>query len=107
MADINVGDRVRIKERKDWPSPPGYIMANAEGTVVKWAEYEEITNDFQDYFHIKLDKAEGAAKIYVGHTFPFQVENLEKMVPLWRSILNIKKRRGKCEKKRQDPIARK
>jgi hypothetical protein len=33
MADIKVGDRVRVKDRSDWPSPPGYRLANLEGRV--------------------------------------------------------------------------
>ena len=79
MADIQPGDRVRIKERTDWPTPPGYIMANAEGTVVRWSEYPGVMDDFDDYVHVKLEKAEGAAQIYVGHTFPFQVDKVEKI----------------------------
>jgi len=39
MADIKVGDRIRIKDRPDWPSPPGYRLANMEGKVYQvWEE---------------------------------------------------------------------
>ena len=35
MAEINVGDRVRIKNRPDWLTPPGYRLAGSEGIVMK------------------------------------------------------------------------
>ena len=38
MAEIKVGDRVRVKDRPDWPSPPGYQMANTEGEVYQVKE---------------------------------------------------------------------
>ena len=79
MADIKAGDRVRIKDRKDWPTPPGYAFANAEGTVVTWSEYEGVMDEFQDYVHIKIEKAYVAAKVYIDSVFPFQVDTLEKI----------------------------
>jgi hypothetical protein len=33
MSKIKTGDVVKIKDRPDWPSPPGYRLANAEGAV--------------------------------------------------------------------------
>ena len=33
MAEIRVGDRVRVQDRPEWPSPPGYRLANLEGQV--------------------------------------------------------------------------
>ena len=33
MSKIKVGDRVRIKDRPDWPTPPGYRLAKSEGEV--------------------------------------------------------------------------
>lgn len=79
MATIKIGDRVRIKDREDWPNPPGYVFAGAEGTVVVWSEYEGVMDDFQDYAHIKIDKANDAGKVYIDSTFPFQVDKLEKL----------------------------
>ena len=49
MAEVKLGDRVRIKDRANRPSPPGYIFANAGGTVTKWIEYEEVIEDYQEY----------------------------------------------------------
>ena len=40
MANIDIGDRVRIKEKKSFPSPPRCVLANSEGTVVRWYETE-------------------------------------------------------------------
>ncbi len=40
MGTINIGDTVRIKDRTDWPSPPGYRLANSEGEVVLVKEEE-------------------------------------------------------------------
>ena len=77
MADIKPGDKVRIKDRKDWPSPPGYKLANSEGTVIKWIEWQEILEEFQDYAHIKIEKSD--VKEFIGKTTVFKVENLEKI----------------------------
>ena len=77
MAHLKVGDRVRVKDRTDWPSVPGYRMANSEGTVVKWIEWQELMTEFQDYVHIQLEKTE--VKEYIGSIVIFRVENLEKI----------------------------
>lgn len=79
MAKIKVGDRVRIKKRANWPSPPGYKLANAEGIVTKWVEYDEAMEEFQNYIYVKLEKAEGEGKVYIGNSFFFRAENLEKI----------------------------
>ena len=79
MAEIKVGDRVRIKERTNWPSPPGFRLANAEGTVVKWVEYDEVMEEFPEFILVKLEKAEGEGKVYIGNNMFFQEENLEKI----------------------------
>ena len=81
MADIKIGDKVRIKDRQDWPSPPGYIFTNAEGTVIKWIEDEEAIKGFPGFVFVRLDKAEGAAEAYLGKSNSrfFLAENLEKL----------------------------
>ena len=79
MADFKIGNRVKVKGRADWPSPPGFRLTNAEGTVVKWVDYDEVMEEFEDYFHVLLEKADGEGKAYVGNTFVFRVENLEKI----------------------------
>jgi hypothetical protein len=40
MGKIKVGDMVRINDRPEWPSPPGYRLANLEGNVVSIREQE-------------------------------------------------------------------
>lgn len=79
MDKIEIGDKVRIKDRSDWPSPPGYRFADAEGTVVQWFLWEEPMAEFQDYVFIKLEKTKGDAEAYLGNTMPFEVKNLEKI----------------------------
>ena len=79
MDKIKVGDRVRIKGRENWPIPPGYRLANAEGTVVKWLEYEEVMEEFPEFILVNLEKAEGEGKVYIGNRMFFHEENLEKI----------------------------
>ena len=78
MAEIKTGDKVRVKNRTDWPTPPGYVLANAEGTVIKWVE-DELMEDFKDYAFVQLEKAEGNAQVYIGRAMFFPVESLEKV----------------------------
>jgi uncharacterized protein (DUF736 family) len=77
VANFNVGDKVRIKDRTDWPAPPGYRLANAEGVVAKWADWDEVLEDFRDYIYVRLEKAKDEANI--GESLFFRVENLEKI----------------------------
>lgn len=79
MMAINTGDRVRVKDRADWPSPPGYRLANAEGTVVKYLVDEEVLEKFQNYIFVKLEKVEGEGSVYIGNKMYFKLENLEKI----------------------------
>jgi hypothetical protein len=79
MARVKVGDKVRVKNRKDWPSPPGYRLANAEGTVIKWVEWDETMAEFQDYALVKLEKTAAGAKEYIGKAEVFRVEDLKKI----------------------------
>ncbi len=80
MAEFKVGDKVRVKDHKDWPSPPGYIFANAEGTVVKWTDLDEQWEGFQEFIYVQIEKAEGKAKVYTtSNPKFFRVEDLEKI----------------------------
>lgn len=79
MAELKLGDRVRVKNQTDWPSPPGFRLANAEGTVVKWVEYDETMEEFQDYVYVHLENAEGEGKVYIGNNMFFRAEDLEKI----------------------------
>jgi hypothetical protein len=76
-AKIKIGDKVRIKNRKDWPTPPGYRFANAEGTVTKWVEWDETMADFQDHALVRLKKIKD--KEYIGKSELFRVADLEKI----------------------------
>jgi len=77
MIEVKVGDRVRIKDRPDWPNPPGYRLKNSEGTVVEWFEWDEPMAEFQDCIHVKLDKC--LIMEYIGNTMPFEALYLEKI----------------------------
>ena len=77
MAKFKIGDRVRIKDRQDWPSPPGYRLANSEGTVVKWSDWPEVFEEFQEYIHVQIEKNE--ANYNIGATFMFRADSLEKI----------------------------
>jgi hypothetical protein len=80
MAKFKVGDKVRIKDQKDWPTPPGFIFADAEGTVVKWTDVDEVMQGFQEFVYVQIEKAEGAAKVYTASNPKFfREEDLEKI----------------------------
>lgn len=76
MTQFKVGNRVRIKERPDWPTPPGFRLAGAEGKIVRWTYYSEIMDDFETYRHVRIEKAFGEAKVYEGNTFCLRSEDL-------------------------------
>ncbi|WP_258359865.1 hypothetical protein [Moorella sulfitireducens (nom. illeg.)] len=80
MAGLKLGDKVRIRDRSDWPSPPGFRLANAEGTIVKWIEYEKPMEDFKDdYVYVHIEKAGGEGQVYIGNCMFFRVEDVEKI----------------------------
>ena len=69
MELIKVGDRVKLKDRPDWPG--GYKLANSEGTVFevqeKWG-----------YVFIHLEKT--GAPVDVGSTLTLRQDMVEKCV---------------------------
>jgi hypothetical protein len=69
MAEIKVGDIIRIKDRPGWPSPPGYILAGSEGEVTSIRE--------EGFVIMHLQKTKSA--IAEGTTLVFRVENVEKV----------------------------
>jgi hypothetical protein len=70
MAEIKVGDLIRIKDRSDWPSPPGYRLADSEGKVTSVSEEE-------GFVTIHLEKTDsGIAK---GTTLVLRLEKIEKV----------------------------
>jgi hypothetical protein len=75
MAEIKIGDRVRIKDRPDWPSPPGYRLADSEGTVTKVWEPEG-NELFRECIEVKIDKSQAELGF---STLTFRIENLEKI----------------------------
>jgi hypothetical protein len=79
MATFALGDNVRIKARKDWPTPPGYRFAKAEGTVDRWVSFDEAMKEFGDFVFVRIDKAQGEGKEYIGNKLFFRAENLEKI----------------------------
>lgn len=79
MAKYNIGDKVRIKNRPDWPSDPGYRFAGAEGTVVH-SDFDELLEDYLPHMVcVKLEKVGKDAKEYaVENGFWFLTEYVEK-----------------------------
>lgn len=79
MSEINVGDRVKIKDRPDWPTPPGYRLAESEGIVIKIWEQDgpDGSEPLQNYVSVRIIKTGSAMDI----TFPynFRMEALERM----------------------------
>jgi hypothetical protein len=71
MTDIKEGDRVRIKDRPDWPLPTGYKLANAEGQVF------EIVEEPAGYVTVLLDK--DITGIDTSIPLAFRVEAVEKI----------------------------
>jgi len=79
MAKLKVGDKVRIKTKPDWVTPPGFRFSNAEGTVIRWSLDDALMENYKDFAYIRLEKAEGDGKVYTGDCLMFKVEDLEKV----------------------------
>lgn len=77
MAELKVGDRVRIKERPDWPSQPGYLLAGSEGVIANWSNWPELFLDFPEYVFVVVDKP--ARPDDTGLSLVLRTENLEKL----------------------------
>ncbi len=73
MFDLKIGDRVRIKERPDWPMPNGYKLANVEGTV------SQVLNEPKGYIRVLLDKENNTTGMDTSMPLPFKVEAVEKV----------------------------
>jgi hypothetical protein len=63
MSELEVGDRVRVKDRPGWPG--GYKIANWEGTIV------EVKEDPRGYVIMKADKT--------GYNMAFPEQELDKI----------------------------
>ncbi|OFW56667.1 MAG: hypothetical protein A2133_05975 [Actinobacteria bacterium RBG_16_64_13] len=78
-AGTRVGDQVRIKAQPEWPTPPGFRFAGAEGTVIKWVEYDEAMAGFADsVVCVRLDRAHGEGQAYTGGSLLFRVEDVQR-----------------------------
>jgi hypothetical protein len=76
MNNFKVGDRVRIKDRTDWPAPPGYRLANAEGVVSRiWEEAGPGAS--REYVAVRFNHI--ITGIDLSHPFNFRREALEKL----------------------------
>jgi len=73
MKEIQVGDRIEIKDRKDWPNPPGYLLANSEGEVTSVGKED-------GFVTIHLKKTNSA--IPLETTLVLRLENVEKIEPV-------------------------
>jgi hypothetical protein len=71
MANIKKGDRIRIKDRPDWPIPAGYKLANSEGRVV------EVIEEPEGYITVLVDK--NTTGIDASIPLGFRVEAVEKI----------------------------
>ena len=74
MSTIKAGDTVRIKERPDWPSPPGYKLANSQGEVAS-------VNKEQGFVAIRLVKTNSniLKEQPKDFTLTLRLENVEKV----------------------------
>jgi hypothetical protein len=70
MSKIKVGDTVKIKDRPDWPTPPGYKLANSEGEVISLKESE-------GFLTIRLMKT--SSSITKDAILNLRLENVEKV----------------------------
>jgi hypothetical protein len=70
VNNIKAGDRVKIKDRKDWPSPPGYPLAKSQGNVISVREEE-------GFVAVHLMKT-GVAPLK-DTILTFRLENIEKV----------------------------
>jgi hypothetical protein len=71
VANIKVGDRVKIFDRPDWPVPTGYKLANLEGRIA------EIVENPEGYVTVLLDK--DATGIDTRIPLAFRAEAVEKI----------------------------
>jgi hypothetical protein len=70
MSQIKVGDIIRIKDREDWPQPPGYMLAGSEGDVTSISEEEGFVT-----MHLRSTRS----NITPGTTLAFRLENVDKI----------------------------
>lgn len=74
MSKIKAGDMVKVKDRPDWPSPPGYKLTNSEGEVAS-------VNEEQGFVAIRLLKTDTdiPKELPIDATLTLRLENVEKV----------------------------
>jgi hypothetical protein len=74
MSKIKAGDMVKLKDRPDWPSPPGYKLANSEGEVAS-------VDEEQGFVAIRLVKTDTdiPKELPIDATLTFRLEDVEKV----------------------------
>jgi hypothetical protein len=70
MINIKIGDTIRINDRADWPSPPGYRLADSEGEVI-------LVREDAGFVTIRLIKT--ATTIPKETCLTLRLENVEKV----------------------------
>lgn len=71
LVNLNIGDRVKIKDRTDWYLPSGYKLANIEGRVF------EVIEEMPGYVTVLLD--EDVTGIDLSIPLPFSLDSLDKI----------------------------
>jgi sporulation protein YlmC with PRC-barrel domain len=67
---VNVGDKVIIKDRKDWPSNPGYAFAGSVGKIT-------LINEEEDFVTVHMENTNVVwAK---DNIFIFPIDSVEKI----------------------------
>jgi hypothetical protein len=78
VAAFAVGDGVRLSAPREWPAELCSAFADAEGTVVKWVEYDDAMADFAGVVVcVRIDSACGEGEAYVGSPLLFRPDDLE------------------------------
>lgn len=76
MAKFKIGDKVRVKDRLEWPSGyPNQRFANLEGQVVRrvYRESSEEPDEFKEFVDVLFDKTK-LGGVTLPPNFPVSVE---------------------------------
>ena len=80
MDNFKIGDKVKIKAAPDnWPNCNEFTLLGAEGSVSEWFDWPEVMKSFTEYIYVRIDKAQGEAKIYEDTEMLFHDHTLQKM----------------------------
>lgn len=73
MADIKVGDKIRVKDRENWPTPPGFRLAGSEGPV------SQVIEDGFVAFRLEKTNSDEQLGVDPGMTVVLRLEQVEKI----------------------------